>query len=148
MATFNILIGADVRAYCRQEAVEAESRDEAIAKTVAWLEQRGHTPERIGFAASDEAGSEIQGEVSLTVDDDDDWIDIPTPDGNPNYGPLLAFVQHMARMEPVDTDDASEVCDETLMSDASALWAMIRKAREIVDDAEKAVEAARKAVAG
>lgn len=94
MQEFDITIGADVRAYCRQ-TMQAESREVAIAKAIEWLQMRGHTPEAIGFHIIDEEGSAVQGDVSISAtesgeDMDDNWYDLPSWDGQPRFAALRA----------------------------------------------------------
>src|SRR5690606_15481150 len=124
MQSFEIIVGADVRAYATM-TFAAESKEDAIKHATALLYDRMHQPERLGFKIDDERGSEIQGEVTLTADpdDDDSWIDIPTPDGNPNYNPLLEIVRQLARMDP--PDERQEIDD--VDGEIEAFSHMIRK---------------------
>lgn len=133
MQSYDITIGADVRAYAALTLV-AKDREEAIAKALERLERDAHNPHGFGFTIY-EGG--VQGEVSIkAVPDDadeddevhDEWQDVPTWSGSPRFEPLLDLVRQLARMDPPDErDEIAEVDGEI-----EAFSRMIRKAKEVV----------------
>lgn len=162
--TFQVTVGADVRAYCNFEQ-EALTLEEARQKALARVQEGDFFPERNPGAWRIEM---LQGEESICAFPDGEWTDEfwspPAPVGAPRYSDLESFARKVSRMtlpedefaEMVaggknlngyaDADEyAADVSDDRLMDEWWALRKLIAESRAMLGGSPPAPQPAQEA---